>query len=69
MSELECAVKREILTKTKQLIAVVDYSKLGQVSFVSFAPIQQVSMLITDNHAPPDVISGIREKGVDVLLV
>jgi DeoR/GlpR family transcriptional regulator of sugar metabolism len=69
VSDLECAVKRDILTKTKQLIAVVDYSKLGQVSFVSYAPIQQVSLLITDTHASPEMISGIREKGVDVLLV
>ena len=69
VSDLESQAKREILSKTKQLIAVVDSSKLGQVSFVSFASLQQISHLITDANAPTEFIDQIRSANIGVTLV
>jgi DeoR/GlpR family transcriptional regulator of sugar metabolism len=68
VSEPEAAIKRDILTKNRDLIAVVDSSKLGQTSFASFAPLQRISIFITDRNAPPEILESIRAAGVIVTI-
>jgi len=68
VNNAEVAVKRDLVTHAKQVIAVVDSSKWGRVGFVSFASIDQVDCVITDKGAPPDMVAVLQEAGVDVII-
>ncbi len=50
------------------MIAIVDSSKWGQVSFASFASIDQVDCIITDDGAPRDMVAALRASGVEVMI-
>ncbi len=64
----EVMVKRDWVNRVKQVIAVVDSSKWGRVGFVSFASIDQVDCVITDDGAPPDMVAALRDAGIDVII-
>lgn len=64
----EVAVKREMVTQVKRVIAILDSSKLGQVGFATFASIDQVDCVITDDCAPADMVAGLRAAGVEVII-
>lgn len=68
VNNAEVAVKRDWVTHAKQVIAVVDSSKWGRVGFVSFASIDQVDCVITDEGAPPDMVAALQEAGVNVVI-
>ena len=65
----EVAVKRNMVARARQVIAIVDSSKWGGVGFASFASIDQVDRVITDKDAPPDMVTALREANVDVVIV
>ena len=50
------------------LIAVIDSSKLGRVGLASFAAFTEITRLVTDDGAPPELIQDIRAQGVEVLI-
>lgn len=64
----EVQLKRAMVRAAKEVIAIVDHTKWGHVGFVSFASIDQVDCIITDNGAPPDMVAALREAGVDVII-
>lgn len=64
----EVAVKRDLVARARQVIAVVDSSKWGRVGFASFASIDQVNCVITDEGAPADMVAALREAGIDVVI-
>ena len=64
----EVAVKQALIERTKQVIAIVDSGKWGQVSFTAFAPIERLHAIITDDAAPPDMIAQLEARGVQVIL-
>jgi DeoR/GlpR family transcriptional regulator of sugar metabolism len=68
VNSAEVAIKRDLVTHAKQVIAMVDSGKWGRVGFVSFASIDQVDCIITDEGAPPDMVAALRETGVDVVI-
>lgn len=68
VNQLEVATKRELARHTQQVIAVLDGSKWGQVSFVSFAATEQIQTIVTDDSAPAHMIAALRERGITVLV-
>ncbi len=68
VNSAEVAIKRDLVAEAKQVIAIVDSSKWGRVGFASFASIDQVDYVITDEGAPPDMVAALREAGVDVII-
>jgi DeoR/GlpR family transcriptional regulator of sugar metabolism len=64
----EVVVKRDWVAHARQVIAIVDSSKWGRVGFVSFASIEQIDCIITDEGAPPDMVAAFREAGVGVII-
>ena len=65
---LEAATDRAILSIAPQVVIVADHSKIGRVSTIFLAPITAAQMIITDKGADPDVISAVREQGLEVRL-
>jgi len=66
---LMAEVDKMMVEHSRQVILVTDSSKIGRVGFVPVKPINAFHTLITDTNAPPDTIQGIREMGVEVILV
>ncbi|GAB4548041.1 MAG: DeoR/GlpR family DNA-binding transcription regulator [Anaerolineae bacterium] len=64
----EVLVKRDWVAHARRVIAIVDSSKWGRVGFVSFASIDQIDCVITDEDAPADMVLALQEAGVEVII-
>ncbi len=65
-NQYEAQLKRRMMERSKEVIAIVDSSKWGQVTFAPLVPIERIDRIITDDGAPPDMIAALRERGIDV---
>jgi DeoR/GlpR family transcriptional regulator of sugar metabolism len=65
----EAEVKRPLVVMCRQVIAVLDATKWGQVGVASFAGLEEIDTVITDCHAPADLVEQVRALGVEVVLV
>ena len=63
------AVKRDIIARCRQVIAIIDASKWGRVGLATFATIDDLDLVITDADAPSDLVQQVRTAGVEVQLV
>jgi len=63
----EAELKRRVLSVSKEKFILMDYSKYGDDSLVQVAPLQGVDTLITDWHAPQELVRDFGEKGVRVI--
>jgi DeoR/GlpR family transcriptional regulator of sugar metabolism len=64
----EVVVKRDWVVYARRVIAIVDSSKWGRVGFASFASIDQIDCVISDEGAPPDMVATLRKAGVEVII-
>jgi DeoR/GlpR family transcriptional regulator of sugar metabolism len=64
----EATTDRAILSIAPRNIVVADHSKLGRVSTVFLAPITAAHVLITDQAAPPEIVSEMEEQDLEVQL-
>lgn len=64
----EAELKRRVLSVSKEKFILMDYSKYGDDSLVQVAAPQQIDTLITDWHAPQQLVREFGEKGVKVIL-
>ena len=62
----EVELKQVIVQKSQEVYAVIDGSKFGRLALASFASIDQITSIITDNSAPEDDVVALRDRGVDV---
>jgi DeoR family fructose operon transcriptional repressor len=60
---------RMMAERAEQVIVLADRSKLGHAGFVPIIPLTEIDVLITDEGAAAEIISGIRAAGVEVVLV
>ena len=61
-------LKKSILSKTVELIAVLDSSKIGKSANVTTCAVSEIHTLITDASAPKNVLDAIREQNVRVII-
>ena len=64
----EVRFKRAMVAACKEVIAVVDASKWGQVATASFAALEQVDRVFTDPSAPVEMVRALEARGVQVHL-
>jgi len=62
-------VKQAMLRSAKDITAVVDSSKFGQVAFTAIAPLQAVNRIITDSGLSPQLSLAIQQMGIELILV
>ncbi|MHB1354642.1 MAG: DeoR/GlpR family DNA-binding transcription regulator [Anaerolineae bacterium] len=67
-NQAEVELKRQLILAVRQVNVIVDASKLGRVAFASCATISQIKRLFTDNSASSEMVSSLRERGIDVIL-
>jgi DeoR/GlpR family transcriptional regulator of sugar metabolism len=68
-SQYEVELKQRMVERSKEVIAVVDSSKWGQVTLASLASLDQLDRVITDVAAPSDTVAILRQRGIQVTLV
>jgi DeoR family transcriptional regulator of aga operon len=66
--EAEAAINRVMVTQAKRTIVVVDASKLGHVAFSRICRVSEVSAILTDSSAAPEMVDTLRATGVEVIL-
>lgn len=64
----EVQTKRAMVAACREVIAVVDASKWGQVAAASFATVDQVDCVITDPAAPHGMVERLTSHGMKVSL-
>ena len=69
VNQYEVELKRRMAERSKEVIAIVDASKWGQVAFASFASLEQIDRVIADDAAPPKMVRALRERGIQVTIV
>jgi DeoR family transcriptional regulator, aga operon transcriptional repressor len=69
VSAEEAEVKRPLVAMCRRVIAVVDATKWGRLGLASFASLREVHTIVTDSHAPADLVSEVRDAGVEVIIV
>jgi len=69
VSLAEAEVKRPVVAMCRQAIAVLDSTKWGRVGLASFAALTQIHRIITDWHAPAELVAPVRAAGIEIVLV
>lgn len=69
LNQYEVDLKRLIVARSKEVIAILDSSKWGQVAFSTFAPVEQIDRVISNEPVPAEMVKALRQRGVDVMLV
>ncbi len=62
----EAQMKRKFVEMCQTVVGVVDGSKWGQIAVITFAPLDEVQCIITDDSAPEKLVDAVRMRGVDV---
>ena len=65
----EAVIFRAMQRQAREVIAVADHTKLGQVSSALICPVQEIQMLVTDTGATDAMIAPFEERGIKVLRV
>lgn len=64
----EAELKREMLGHAGKCVALMDYTKLENVSTASFCPAKNVDLLITDSKASEEALNLYKKQGIEVLM-
>lgn len=65
----EVKLKQAIIEAAKEVIAVIDHTKWGDVALATFCPPERIKMIITDDKAPPAMVEEARARGIEVRIV
>lgn len=65
----EATLNALMVRVSRETVAVVDATKLGQRSLSVIAPVKSIHVVITDTAAPRKDVEALREHGVQVMLV
>lgn len=65
----EISIKKNVVTRSRTIVGLVDSSKWGKVSFGTFAKTEQINILITDKNAPKDIEERLIEKDIIIFKI
>jgi len=65
---LVAQVKRAMIQQSRRTIVVADHTKLSVVALCKVAPMEVVSILVTDDQADEEVLAEIRAEGPEVVI-
>jgi DeoR/GlpR family transcriptional regulator of sugar metabolism len=62
-------MKRAMVERCRRVVGVLDSRKWGKVAAYTFAKLEQIDTLITDNDSADALVRRIHEQHVEVILV
>jgi len=69
VNQNEVAMKRAMVERCRQVVGVLDSRKWGKVAAYTFAKLEQIDTLVTDNDSSDALVRQIRKHHVEVILV
>jgi DeoR/GlpR family transcriptional regulator of sugar metabolism len=64
----EVELKRAIVASAREVVAIIDHSKWGEIALATFCPIERIKMIITDINAPDAMVAQARSMGIEILM-
>jgi DeoR/GlpR family transcriptional regulator of sugar metabolism len=64
----EVRIKHEMADVCERVIGVFDHTKWRRSALLSFVPTQRIGAIVTDAHAPAELLQEWRERGVEVVV-
>jgi DeoR family fructose operon transcriptional repressor len=64
----EVVVRRAIISHTAACYVLADSSKLGLIAVRGVCPLDQITAIITDDQADPELVSGLEGAGATILI-
>jgi len=61
-------IQRAMLKAAQKVILCLDHTKFGRQSFSPLCGFDMVDAIVTDSLAPTELVAGLRERGVEVIL-
>ena len=65
-TEEEAQIKRSMVAAAREVIAIVDHTKWERAAFATFCTTDEISIVLTDVGAPPQMVAALLDRGVDV---
>lgn len=65
----EAQIKRSMVAAAREIIAIVDRTKWERAAFATFCPTDQISIVLTDDGAPNEMVRALEGRGVAVRLI
>jgi DeoR family fructose operon transcriptional repressor len=62
----EHTIKRAMIERARRVVAMVDQSKFGNVQMFSFAPFEEIDVLVTDTRVDPEAVDFLTSHGISV---
>jgi len=61
-------LKRAIVASAREVVAIIDRSKWGEIALATFCPIERIKMIITDAKAPAAMVAQVCSRGIEVVM-
>jgi DeoR family transcriptional regulator of aga operon len=65
----EVRIKNQMVEKCQKVVGLIDGSKWGQIAVATFATIDQIDTIITDETAPKHLVEEVRSHSIEVIVV
>lgn len=62
----EVELKNYVVGQASEIIALLDSTKIGTVSVLSFCPIEKISLLVTDSNSSRDFMHRLADQGIAI---
>jgi DeoR family fructose operon transcriptional repressor len=61
-------IQQAMLKAAQRIIFCLDHTKFGRQSVSFLCGLDMADVIVTDSHAPPELVAGLRERGVEVIV-
>jgi DeoR/GlpR family transcriptional regulator of sugar metabolism len=61
-------IQRAMLKAAQRIIFCLDHTKFGRQSVSPLCGLDMIDVIITDSKAPPELVKGLRKRGVEVVV-
>jgi DeoR/GlpR family transcriptional regulator of sugar metabolism len=65
----EAQIKRAMVAASREVVAIVDHTKWERTAFATFARIDEITRVFSDDQAPAEMIGQLAAHGIDLRLV
>ncbi len=65
----EAQIKRAMVAAAREVVAIVDHTKWERAAFATFARVEEITRVFTDDQAPAELVERLAGRGIDIRLV